>query len=97
MATMTGKKQVTIPVAVLDETGLHADDQGAADALKEGEARVCRGALSFERAFGALTSTHPPGYLEQLDPRRRRAVRVVCDTDVFMAPATDRRRPAGRS
>jgi hypothetical protein len=37
------------------------------EALEEGELRVRRGAVSFERAFGALTGTYPPGYLERLD------------------------------
>jgi AbrB family looped-hinge helix DNA binding protein len=61
------KNQVTIPVAVLEEAGLHAGDQVVVEALEEGELRVRRGAVSFERAFGALTGTYPPGYLEQLD------------------------------
>jgi hypothetical protein len=29
--------------------------------------RIRRDALTFEGAFGALTGTYPPGYLEQLD------------------------------
>jgi AbrB family looped-hinge helix DNA binding protein len=62
------KNQVTIPVAVLEEAGLHAGDQVVVEALEEGELRVRRSAVnSFERAFGALTGTYPPGYLEQLD------------------------------
>jgi AbrB family looped-hinge helix DNA binding protein len=67
MARISGKNQVTIPVAVLEEAGLHAGDQVIVEALEEGELRVRRGELSFERAFGALTGTYPPGYLEQLD------------------------------
>jgi hypothetical protein len=37
------------------------------EALGEGEVRIRRSALTFESAFGALTGTYPPGYLEQLD------------------------------
>jgi hypothetical protein len=37
------------------------------EALEEGELRVRRGAVSFERAFGALTGAYPVGYLERLD------------------------------
>jgi hypothetical protein len=29
--------------------------------------RVRRGAATFDSAFGALTGTYPPGYLERLD------------------------------
>jgi bifunctional DNA-binding transcriptional regulator/antitoxin component of YhaV-PrlF toxin-antitoxin module len=59
--------QVTIPVAALEEAGLHAGDQVVVEALEEGELRIRRGAVSFEDAFGALTGTYSPGYLEQLD------------------------------
>jgi AbrB family looped-hinge helix DNA binding protein len=61
------KNQVTIPVAVLEEAGLRAGDQVVVEALEEGELRVRRRAVSFERAFGALTGSYPPGYLERLD------------------------------
>jgi AbrB family looped-hinge helix DNA binding protein len=61
------KNQVTIPVAVLEEAGLHAGDQVVVEALEEGELRVRRGTLSFERAFGALTGTYPRDYLKRLD------------------------------
>jgi AbrB family looped-hinge helix DNA binding protein len=67
MPRISTKNQVTIPVAVLEETGLHAGDQVVVEALEEGELRVRRGAVSFESAFGALTGTYPPGYLERLD------------------------------
>jgi AbrB family looped-hinge helix DNA binding protein len=67
VARISAKNQVTIPVAVLEEAGLHAGDQVVVEALEEGELRVRRGELGFERAFGALTGTYPPGYLEQLD------------------------------
>jgi AbrB family looped-hinge helix DNA binding protein len=67
MAKISAKNQVTIPVAVLEEAGLHAGDQVVVEALEEGELRIRRGALGFERAFGALGGTYPAGYLEQLD------------------------------
>ena len=67
MPRISAKNQVTIPVAVLDEAGLHAGDEVVVEALEEGELRIRRGELSFERAFGALTGTYPFGYLEQLD------------------------------
>jgi AbrB family looped-hinge helix DNA binding protein len=67
MPKISTKNQVTIPVAVLEEAGLRAGDQVVVEALEEGELRVRRGAFSFERAFGALTGTYPPGYLERLD------------------------------
>lgn len=67
MPRISTKNQVTIPVAVLEEAGLRAGDQVVVEALEEGELRIRRGAVSFERAFGALTGTYPPGYLERLD------------------------------
>jgi AbrB family looped-hinge helix DNA binding protein len=67
MARISAKNQVTIPVAALEEAGLHAGDQVHVEALEEGELRIRRSELSFERAFGALTGTYPPDYLEQLD------------------------------
>ena len=67
MPKISTKNQVTIPVAVLEEAGLHAGDKVVVEALEEGELRIRRGELGFERAFGALTGTYPPGYLERLD------------------------------
>jgi AbrB family looped-hinge helix DNA binding protein len=61
------KNQVTIPVAALDEAGLHAGDEVVIEALEDGELRIRRGAPTFERAFGALTGVYPPGYLDKLD------------------------------
>lgn len=52
---------------MLDKAGLHAGDHVVVEALEEGELRVRRDKLTFERAFGALTGTYPAGYLEQLD------------------------------
>jgi AbrB family looped-hinge helix DNA binding protein len=67
MARISTKNQVTIPVAVLEEAGLHAGDQVVVEALDQGELRIRRGELGFEKAFGALSGSYPPGYLEQLD------------------------------
>lgn len=67
MPRISAKNQVTIPVAVLEEAGLHAGDQVVVEALEEGELRIRRGAVRFESAFGALTGIYPAGYLEQLD------------------------------
>jgi bifunctional DNA-binding transcriptional regulator/antitoxin component of YhaV-PrlF toxin-antitoxin module len=67
MPRISTKHQVTVPVTTLEEAGLRAGDQVVIEALGEGEVRIRRGALTFEDAFGALTGTYPPGYLEQLD------------------------------
>lgn len=67
MPKISTKHQVTIPVAALEEAGLHAGDKVVIEALGEGEVRIRRGALSFENAFGVLTGSYPPGYLERLD------------------------------
>jgi AbrB family looped-hinge helix DNA binding protein len=67
MARISTKNQVTIPVAVLEEAGLRGGDNVVVEAVEDGELRVRRGAVSFESAFGVLTGTYPPGYLEQLD------------------------------
>ncbi len=67
MSRISTKNQVTIPVAVLEEAGLHTGDQVVIEALEDGELRIRRGALTFDNAFAALTGLYPPGYLEQLD------------------------------
>ncbi len=67
MPKISAKNQVTIPVAALEEAGLHAGDQVTVEAFEEGELRIRRGELGFERAFGALTGAFPVGYLERLD------------------------------
>lgn len=67
MPKISAKNQVTIPVAALEEAGLRAGDQVVVEALEKGELRIRRGAVSFERAFGALTGTYPSDYLERLD------------------------------
>lgn len=67
MARISGKNQVTIPVAALEEAGLQAGDAVVVDVLDAGELRVRRAAVEFEDAFGVLTGTYPAGYLAQLD------------------------------
>ena len=67
MPKISTKNQVTIPVAALEEAGLHAGDHVVVEALDEGELRIRRGALTFDSAFGALTGAYPPGYLDELD------------------------------
>lgn len=67
MPRISTKNQVTIPVAALDAAGLRPGDQVTIDALEDGELIVRRGEIDFEGAFGALTGTYPPGYLEHLD------------------------------
>jgi bifunctional DNA-binding transcriptional regulator/antitoxin component of YhaV-PrlF toxin-antitoxin module len=67
MPRISTKHQVTVPITTLEEAGLRAGDQVVIEALGEGEVRIRRDALTFESAFGALTGTYPPGYLEQLD------------------------------
>lgn len=72
MPRISSKNQVTVPVAVLEEAGLHAGDQVIVEALEVGELRVRRGEATFDSAFGALTGTYPPGYLERLDAEDER-------------------------
>ena len=67
MPRISAKNQVTIPVAALEEAGLHTGDHVLIEALEAGELRIRRGPPGFFSAFGALTGTYPPGYLERLD------------------------------
>ena len=67
MARISTKNQITIPVAALDEVGLHAGEQITVEPAGEGELRIRRTTTTFEDAFGTLTGTYPTGYLEQLD------------------------------
>jgi AbrB family looped-hinge helix DNA binding protein len=67
MPRISSKNQVTIPIAALQETGLHPGDQVLVEALDDGELRIHRGERRFDTAFGVLTGVYPPGYLEQLD------------------------------
>jgi AbrB family looped-hinge helix DNA binding protein len=67
MGRISTKNQVTIPVAALEEAGLRAGDQVVVEAIEDGAVRIRRDELTFQRAFGVLTGTYPPGYLATLD------------------------------
>jgi AbrB family looped-hinge helix DNA binding protein len=67
MARISTKNQITIPVAALDEVGLHAGEQVTVEPAGDGELRIRRTTTTFEDAFGMLTGTYPVGYLAQLD------------------------------
>ena len=68
MARISAKNQVTIPVAVLRESGLRPGDPVTVEADAAGQLRVRRAERSaFEEAVGALTGMYPRGYLERLD------------------------------
>ena len=67
MPRISTKNQVTLPVAALEEAGLHAGEQVTVEPAGDGELRLRRSALAFEDAFGVLTGSFPPGYLDQLD------------------------------
>ena len=68
MPRISTKNQVTIPVNVLQEADLHPGDQVVIETLDTGELRVRRSQVDpFTNAFGVLTGTYPPGYLQNLD------------------------------
>jgi bifunctional DNA-binding transcriptional regulator/antitoxin component of YhaV-PrlF toxin-antitoxin module len=67
MARISTKNQITLPVAALQEAGLHAGEAVTVEPAGDGELRVRRAALGFEDAFGAMTGDYPPGYLARLD------------------------------
>jgi antitoxin component of MazEF toxin-antitoxin module len=67
MPRISAKNQVTLPVAALEEAGLHAGERISVEPAGDGELRLRRATLAFEDAFGVLTGTFPPGYLDQLD------------------------------
>jgi bifunctional DNA-binding transcriptional regulator/antitoxin component of YhaV-PrlF toxin-antitoxin module len=67
MPRISSKNQVTIPVAALEEAGLHSGDDVRIEALDDGELRIHRGTPQFDSAFGALTGVYPPDYLKTLD------------------------------
>ena len=72
MARISTKNQITLPVAALEEVGLHAGEQVTIEPAGDGELRVRRSTTRFEDAFGALTGTYPSGYLDQIDAEDER-------------------------
>ena len=67
MARISPRNRVTIPAAALKQAGLHAGDEVIVEVVDAGELRLRRRALTFERAFAALTGAYPRGYLEDFD------------------------------
>ena len=68
MPKISTKNQVTIPVNALQEAGLHAGDQVVIETFDNGELRIRRShGDPFTDAFGVLTGTYQPEYLENLD------------------------------
>jgi antitoxin component of MazEF toxin-antitoxin module len=67
MAKISSKNQITIPIAALQEAGLHTGEAVTVEPAGDGELRVRRAALTFDDAFGTLTGVYPPGYLNQID------------------------------
>ncbi|WP_249011497.1 AbrB/MazE/SpoVT family DNA-binding domain-containing protein [Conexibacter sp. DBS9H8] len=67
MARISAKNQITVPVATLQEVGLHAGEHVTVEPAGDGELRIRRATFTFEDAFGALTGTYPAGYLDRLD------------------------------
>jgi AbrB family looped-hinge helix DNA binding protein len=67
MPRISTKNQITIPVAALDEVGLHAGERVTVEPAGDGELRIRRTTATFEDAFGTLTGTYPVDYLQQLD------------------------------
>ncbi len=67
MARISTKNQITVPVAALQEAGLHAGERVTIEPAGDGELRIRRARTSFEDAFGALSGTYPENYLAQLD------------------------------
>ncbi len=67
MPRISAKNQITIPVAALDEVGLHAGERVTVEPAGDGELLIRRTTATFEDAFGTLTGTYPVGYLQQLD------------------------------
>ncbi len=72
MARISTKNQITIPVAALQEVGLHAGEQVTIEPSGDGELRIRRSTGTFQEAFGALTGTYPADYLARLDAEDQR-------------------------
>jgi AbrB family looped-hinge helix DNA binding protein len=67
MSKVSSKRQVTIPVRVLDEAGLAAGDEIVIRALAAGRIELERADDLVERYAGCLPAdTYQTGYLDQL-------------------------------
>ncbi len=67
MSKVSSKRQVTIPVRVLDEAGLNAGDELVIRAVAPGRIELERADDLIERYAGCLPAgTYPPGYLDRL-------------------------------
>src|SRR5271156_3886513 len=55
MPKISAKNQLTIPVAALEEVGLHAGERVTVEPAGDGELRIRRSTTTFEDAFGMLT------------------------------------------
>ncbi len=67
MSKVSSKRQVTIPVKVLDEAGLSAGDEVVIRALAPGRIELERADDLIARYAGCLPpGTYPPGYLDRL-------------------------------
>jgi bifunctional DNA-binding transcriptional regulator/antitoxin component of YhaV-PrlF toxin-antitoxin module len=67
MSKLSSKRQVTIPVRVLQEAGLDAGDEVVIRAVARGRIELERADDLIERYAGSLPAgTYPAGYLERL-------------------------------
>jgi bifunctional DNA-binding transcriptional regulator/antitoxin component of YhaV-PrlF toxin-antitoxin module len=66
MSKVSNKHQVTIPVRVLREAGLHAGDHVVIRASGRGRLEIERGEDLIGRYAGSLPGTYPPAHLDRL-------------------------------
>ena len=63
---LSSKNQATIPVAVLEETGVRSGDPLRVEAAGPGEIRLVSVRGRIERFAGTLPATYPKGYLHKI-------------------------------
>jgi antitoxin component of MazEF toxin-antitoxin module len=63
------KNQISIPVAALDEVGLHAGERVTVEPAGDGELRIRRTTTTFEDAFGTLTAPTLPAISRSSTPK----------------------------